>query len=325
MILCHAGKNTCIVFRTPYNRDRIMFCSFGLSLTDSGCCWKEVKSVSGLTIFLLFAGGIATLFILCGILYQYFPVVDTYRVVSDRLVSDQRLVLLTDLHGCRHGKKNRKLIRMVEEAEPDYICIAGDMTLKNGLYTKDVLDLMYKLTERFPVYYAPGNHEIRMPDYEHFQKLLKNTGVIYLTNDYVPIGGNVVIYGLDLPEYWYHKVWQKREMKTETLTELLGDCRRDCFSILLAHNPEYFVQYAGWGADLTLSGHVHGGIARLPRLGGVIDPSLKLFPAYDAGEFEEKGHRMILSRGLGLHHIKLRFFNRPEVSVINLSCQETEE
>ena len=73
------------------------------------------------------------------------------------------------------------------------------------------------------------------------------------------------------------------------------------------------------------SGHVHGGIMRLPKLGGVISPSLRLFPKYDAGQFEENGHKMVLSRGLGLHHIKLRFFNRPEISVINLSCQKAEK
>lgn len=281
--------------------------------------------MDGMIVCLVIVGIVAVLLIVCGVVYQYAPVIETYEVASTKLLSDQRLVLLTDLHGCKHGKKNKKLLHMVESAEPDYICIAGDMTLKNGMYTKDVFDLMYELTEKFPVYYAPGNHEICMPDYGHFQNILYKMGVMYLTNDYIPIGGNVVVYGLDLPEYWYHKVWQKREMEKETLTELLGDCREECFSILLAHNPEYFPQYARWGADLTLSGHVHGGIAILPRLGGVIAPSLQLFPTYDAGEFEEGGHRMILSRGLGLHHIKLRFFNRPEISVINLSCQEAEK
>ena len=113
-------------------------------------------------------------------------------------------------------------------------------------------------------------------------------------------------------------------MKTEHLEQLLGVCHRDCFNLLLAHNPEYAEQYAAWGADLTVSGHVHGGIMRLPLLGGVIAPSLRLFPKFDAGLYSfREGRAMIVSRGLGLHHIKLRFFNRPEVSVINLSCQKT--
>ena len=111
-------------------------------------------------------------------------------------------------------------------------------------------------------------------------------------------------------------------MTKEEVEKLLGSPKKDTFSILIAHNPEYFPYYAAWGADLTVSGHIHGGIMRLPWIGGVISPSLRLFPKYDSGEFEENGKKMILSRGMGLHHIKLRFFNRPEISVIKITCQD---
>ncbi len=103
------------------------------------------------------------------------------------------------------------------------------------------------------------------------------------------------------------------------MEQYLGAAGKDCFNILLAHNPEYFKEYQEWGADLVMSGHVHGGIARLPLLGGVIAPSLQLFPAYDAGLFQRGKSHMVLTRGLGTHHIRLRFFNIPEISVINLS------
>lgn len=263
--------------------------------------------------------------ILFGMAFQCFPVIKSYHIVSGKLLTGQRIALLTDLHGCLHGRKNGRLLRMLDKVSPDYICIAGDMTVKNGEYTDDMLELLRKLSEKYPVYYAPGNHEIRMPQYDEYRQQLRQYGVQYLENQVLPIGGNVLVYGLDLPEYWYHKVWEKREMGAGDITDLLGDCDENCFSILLAHNPEYFPQYAQWGADLTLSGHVHGGIIRLPRLGGVIAPSLQLFPTYDAGLFEEKGRHMVLSRGLGLHHIKVRYFNRPELSVINLSCQEADK
>lgn len=263
--------------------------------------------------------------IILGMAFQCFPVIENYNIVSDKLLASQRIALLTDLHGCMHGHKNARLLRMLEKVSPDYICIAGDMTVKNGDFTDEMLDLLKKLAERYPVYYAPGNHEIRMPEYDEYRMQLAQFGVQYLENKVIPIGCNVLVYGLDLPEYWYHKVWEKREMGVDEIRNCLGECKETCFSILLAHNPEYFPQYAEWGADLTLSGHVHGGIVRLPWLGGVIAPSLQLFPPYDAGLFEEKGRRMVLSRGLGLHHVKLRYFNRPELSVINLSCQEVDK
>lgn len=72
------------------------------------------------------------------------------------------------------------------------------------------------------------------------------------------------------------------------------------------------------GADLTVAGHVHGGVMKLPLLGGVISPSFRLFPKYDRGMFEEYGKRMVLSRGLGMHTIPIRIFNPGELVVIHL-------
>ncbi|MDE7197816.1 MAG: hypothetical protein K2O15_02920, partial [Lachnospiraceae bacterium] len=84
------------------------------------------------------------------------------------------------------------------------------------------------------------------------------------------------------------------------------------------HNPVYFDAYEAWGADLVVSGHVHGGIMRLPVLGGVISPALTLFPKYDGGVFYEKESTMILSRGLSSHTLPIRIFNPGELIVIDL-------
>lgn len=53
----------------------------------------------------------------------------------------------------------------------------------------------------------------------------------------------------------------------------------------------FFDAYAGWGADLTLSGHIHGGIVRIPGIGGVISTSYRLFPKYDGGYYEQNQKR----------------------------------
>ena len=86
-----------------------------------------------------------------------------------------------------------------------------------------------------------------------------------------------------------------------------------------AKHPE---TYAKWGADLTLSGHLHGGIMRLPILGGVIAPSYHLFPKYDAGLFRIGNQKMIVSVGLGSHSIKIRLFNPPKIDVITLQHEK---
>ena len=107
-------------------------------------------------------------------------------------------------------------------------------------------------------------------------------------------------------------------METKEMEEHLGTADRRHFQILMAHNPDYFEDYVNWGADLVLSGHVHGGIMRLPVLGGVISPSYQIFPKYDAGIFSSGTGKMIISTGLGCHSIKIRLFNPPEIDVITL-------
>lgn len=112
---------------------------------------------------------------------------------------------------------------------------------------------------------------------------------------------------------------ERRKSVQEFLTSVLGKKDEDIFHILIAHNPIYFKEYAAWGADLIFSGHVHGGLIRLPFLGGVVSPSFQLFPKYDAGKFTKDGKHMIISRGLGTHSNMPRIFNPPELVVVNLS------
>lgn len=276
-----------------------------------------------IAILILFA--LFILFLLYGYASNFFLKIEDYELVSSGIEADTTIVLLTDLHNCEHGPGNRRLRQEIDTISPELVCIAGDMVVKGesaGTERKQdpghVISFLSELAESYTVCYAPGNHETRMEGYEEYRQSLKKAGIQYLENETVTTEAGIAVTGLDLPAYWYHKCWEKRRFSEGVMEELLGPCREDRFHILLAHNPEYFPFYAAWGADLTLSGHVHGGIMRLPFAGGVIAPSLRLFPRYDAGLYEIEGRYMVLSRGLGLHHIRLRFFNRPELSRIRL-------
>ncbi|MDD6615286.1 MAG: hypothetical protein PUF13_04165, partial [Lachnospiraceae bacterium] len=61
----------------------------------------------------------------------------------------------------------------------------------------------------------------------------------------------------------------------------------------------------------------HGGMIRLPFLGGVVSPQLRLFPEYSRGLFRLENRSMIVSAGLGSHTIPLRLNNPPELVVID--------
>ena len=111
---------------------------------------------------------------------------------------------------------------------------------------------------------------------------------------------------LVLPFYW---------------TAGLGNLNKDEYNILLAHTPFYFEQYSNWGADLVLSGHVHGGIIRIPLLGGLLSPNRRFFPKFDLGKYENNNSIMIVNKGLGKSKVFFRVNCRPEVVRIKLKCK----
>ena len=128
-------------------------------------------------------------------------------------------------------------------------------------------------------------------------------------------GEKIQISGLALPEEYYKKR-KKVELSIKTMNRLVGKASKEKFHILLAHTPKYGDTYLEWGGDLALSGHYHGGMMRLPFLGGVISPDFRLFPKYCRGDFEKEKHHLIVSAGLGEHTLPIRIFNPRELVLI---------
>lgn len=258
-------------------------------------------------------------------------VIAEYKVRSAKLYRNCRIVMLSDLHNKEYGKDNFRLVQAVDEIRPDIIVIAGDMVTANEKKTEYTVPkkLIKQLAEKYPVYYGTGNHEYRMKiykesygeEYSHYSEELKKYGVRMLENERVFLPEiNMEICGLELERCYYQRMRLKK-LEEAYLSSLLGKSREDCYELLIAHNPDYFKEYAAWGADLTLAGHVHGGVMRLPYLGGVISPMMRLFPKYDGGIFKEYGKTMILGRGLGMHTIPIRIFNPGEIVVVDLEAE----
>jgi predicted MPP superfamily phosphohydrolase len=276
---------------------------------------------------------IAALIILCiAVIYHdtHNFVVRSYDIDTDKISGDYTMVFLSDLHGYVYGNNNDSLMKAIDDIAPDAVMCAGDMFIGTRIHGRIQyeagLHVLTELAGRYKVYMANGNHEKKIKTftkkygnfYDRYKDTLKRAGVIVLENDSVNIENTAIrVTGLDLPLEYFKKI-RKRHMNAGYIDRLVGAAFKDKYQILIGHNPQYFPEYAAWGADLSLAGHVHGGIIRLPFLGGVISPSIALFPKYDGGEFRIGNRRMILSRGLGTHTIHVRMFNPGEVDVIRL-------
>lgn len=251
----------------------------------------------------------------------------TYEIRSDKIIKPCKMALLADLHNKSFGRENHRLIAAIDEISPDGILVAGDMLTAWGKSDfSHALSLMENLAARYKIYYGMGNHEHRLglyPEeypgvYEGYLSGLKSAGIEPLINETVCLPEwNIAVCGAQIDRSYY-KHFNRASMEASYLPKILGEPRRDMFQVLIAHNPVYFEAYEAWGADLVVSGHVHGGIMRLPVLGGVLSPALTLFPKYDGGVFHENRSTMILSRGLNSHTPPIRIFNPGELIVIDL-------
>ena len=269
----------------------------------------------------------------------WIMIYDTNRfVVAEHTFTDKRIkkncrgVVLADLHNKCYGKDNIRLLTAIRECKPDFILIAGDiLTAKPGKNPDIALHFLKELASEYPIYYGNGNHEHRLKLYpekygklgEEYEKALKELGIRLLGNTHVSLPEEgIAVYGSQIDRFYY-KRFKVQYMSDDYMDELLGKPDDGQFNILLAHNPDYFPQYAKWGADIVLSGHVHGGMVRIPFWGkGVVSPNVRLFPKYDGGIFKQGKCVMLLSRGLGMHTIPIRLFNPAEVLVIDFRQAE---
>ena len=260
-------------------------------------------------------------------------VTEEYRIISDKIRGKEKtFVFLTDLHNKEFGNGNIRLLDAVRRVNPDAVLCGGDgMVAKHGKADFHVpISLLTSLAEEFPVYCGNGNHECRMQWEKDvygtagdvYQNALKQAGIICLSDSYADFDEDLRIYGLDLPREAY--LPRKGTIREDLLPDALGQADPSHFNLLLAHSPLFFEEYAAWGADLTLSGHFHGGTIRLPYLGGVMTPQYQFFYPRCAGSFELSGRngensRMIVGRGLGTHSVNIRLNDKPQVAVIRIS------
>lgn len=262
-------------------------------------------------------------------------VVVKHTFTGSKLKKKARFVLLADLHNKRFGKNNEALVAAIRECEPDFIAVAGDMlTAKPKADTGNAVELIRRLAAEYPIYYGSGNHEQRLKLYpevygdmhERYESAIAETGAVRLINDHVTLPEyGISIYAAEI-DSCYYKRFYTREMEPGYMEHILGQADRENYTLLLAHNPDYFPQYAAWKADLVCSGHVHGGIVRVPFWGkGIASPSVSFFPKYDGGVFRELKSIMLLSRGLGIHTIPFRVFNPAELIVVELHPEKQEE
>ncbi|MCC6785144.1 MAG: metallophosphoesterase [Planctomycetes bacterium] len=220
-----------------------------------------------------------------------------------------RIAFLTDLH-VGSFLDEATLLGICEDVvrqKPDLICLGGDLVNSRPEEIELLDGPLRALRAPLGVYAVPGNHDHRwIADMGAWQDYLESRGVEVLANR-----GRRIARGSG--SFWLCGVDDLTDGRPDMRRALVGRLPGEP-TVMLAHQPDHFPEAAGFGVDLVLSGHTHGGQVKL--MGWA--PISHTRHGFVDGGFEDNGSRLYVSRGVGTTVLPLRVGTRPEIPFIRL-------
>ena len=267
----------------------------------------------------------------------------TVAIYDSKVKKKLKICFVSDLH---NYSCTPKFYEDIKEYNPDVILCGGDSITANvGQNEDNAYNFLKILSEIAPTYTALGNHEYRAkiyPDvygdmYPEFEKKMAEYGITILSNNSKLFEEeNILVSAAEIDRRFYKKM-KKTPMEDGYIESLLGPIDKDKYNILLAHNPDYFKSYNAYGSDLIFSGHLHGGLIRIPFLHGIAHPGVRFFPHYSGGVYNDNGKpiayadgyvsskndviRLIVSCGIGFHTLAIRLFNPGELIFVTIDSK----
>ncbi len=260
------------------------------------------------------------------ILYDYNHVqvrmIDYYSGDVPGKLDNLKIALISDVQADRYtdGKRLGNYISLVNEQSPDLVLIGGDVITSTPEFIDTAAEYLGKIKSKYGIYSCVGDHDnwAYRRDYARSLREVKSAlflkGIKMLDNKdtVLNIRGEKILITFITNTYVEH-------INKNELVHLTGNSQNYALKILLTHQPRQNVvtQAIKSGYDLFLAGHTHGG--QVTFLFPVINltPTL-LETRYVRGNFHFGNMLMIVTRGLGMSLVPLRYNSTPEISIINI-------
>lgn len=256
-----------------------------------------------------------------GVLHTIYDIeIRTLELIIPRLSTvfdGYKVIQISDIHiGSLFGTKFiEEVIQSINQLSPDIIAITGDFVNFDPLEFEPYVALFSQLQAKHGVYGSLGNHDHYMTNDKHIklQSLIRKSKIDLLVNEARTItvnGADLIIAGTDNTGF---------NQRFGDLDKTFINVPKDAPAILMAHDPTYWdMQIAdSQVADLTLSGHTHGGQIGIELLGSSYSPAQFVYQHW-AGLYEAKGNYLYVNRGIGTVGPPIRIGMRPEITVITL-------
>lgn len=224
----------------------------------------------------------------------------THHSVSAPIHTPLKIAHLTDLHTKGIGRREEKLLSILDVEKPDIIVVTGD-TNSGGANYGDCRKLLSRFKAPFGVFLVRGNWENWFPlegSEEH--EFYRSLGVTFLLNENTRVNDEVSIVGLD------EMVWG--QSRPEAAFKGIDP---KSYTIALFHSPAEYDEVSA-RCNLAFTGHSHGGQICLPFIGSVWLP--RGCGSYVKGWYSKGDSKMYVSRGLGTSILPMRLLSRPEVA-----------
>lgn len=239
-----------------------------------------------------------------------------HAIVGQPGLDGLRIAFLTDLHVGSYLDEAGllALCEAVVAREPDLICLGGDLINSRAEELQQLDAPLRALRAPLGVFAVPGNHDHRWAaDMGEWQDFLEHRGVQVIANRGVRLrreGSSLWLCGVDDLTDGEPDVRASQRGRGEN---------EPC--VMLAHQPDHFVEAREYDVDLVLSGHTHGGQVRV--FGWT--PVAHTRHGYVAGGFSSQRSRLYVSRGIGATILPLRIGARPEIPMIRLRSQSASD
>jgi len=243
------------------------------------------------------------------------------HVTRDDLVSERvpeqfdgaKVVFLADIHAGRFLGKNgmRELVKKVNAEDPDVIVLGGDYVGGKANGARTFYGAASGFRARIGKVAVLGNHDV-WEGADEARAGLDSAGFTLLENgsqrlEYLE--SHITIAGVD--DLYTGKPDVARA------SSAIPD---DEFAVLVSHNPDVFatqLEHSPRTWDLALAGHTHGGQLTALGYAALFVPS-KYGQRYRTGWIREQSTPILVTKGVGVVTLPLRFFAEPEVHVITL-------
>ena len=213
----------------------------------------------------------------------------------------------------------RRAIDIVNGLNPDLIALTGDFvtippladyfpTAKYGAHAAEpCASMLSQLRSRLGSFAILGNHDTDS-DISRVKAALSSRGMTLLENRSIPIEQKG-------KRFWLGGVADALVGKPD-LDATLKPVPAGEPVVLLAHEPDFADEAAKRAVDLQLSGHSHGGQARLPFIGAPFLPDMAR--KYPWGMYHIGATTLYTNSGLGTIRIPIRINAPPEVTLFTL-------